>query len=286
MNAINNPAQATRIAAPVMDAMQTASARTGIDFDYLVDVARVESRFDPTAKAATSSARGLYQFTRQTWLETLQRHGANHGLAWAADAIGRDASGRLGVNDPQLREQILGLRNDPATAATMAGALTADNRAYLESRIGRGAEPVDLYLAHFLGSGGAVKFLSALNADPDQPGAPMLPDAAAANRSVFYAPDGSMRSLSEIRERFRAKLDESGSGGWSGGGNGTDLNFMPLPASGWSATETSWSGTTAAAGGGRPPLTMMDIEPMPKKLSMGFAADAYRRLASLSGGAA
>ena len=43
MNAINNPNAATRIAAPVMDAVQSASARTGIDFDYLVDVARVAS---------------------------------------------------------------------------------------------------------------------------------------------------------------------------------------------------------------------------------------------------
>src|SRR3546814_2878948 len=69
----------------------------------------------------------------------------------------------------------------------MAAALTGDNRAYLESRIGRGAEPVDLYLAHFLGSGGAAKFLAALEANPDQPGASMMPEAAAANRSVFYA---------------------------------------------------------------------------------------------------
>jgi hypothetical protein len=30
---------------------------------------------------------------------------------------------------------------------------------------------------------------------------------------------------------------------------------------------------------------MMDIQPMPKKLSMGFAAQAYQRLASLGGGA-
>lgn len=281
MNAINNPASASRIAAPVMDAMQNASARTGIDFDYLVDVARVESRFDPTAKAPTSSARGLYQFTRQTWLETLQRHGANHGLAWAADAIGRDASGRLNVGDPMLREQILGLRNDPAAAAAMAGALTADNRDYLESRIGRGAEPVDLYLAHFLGSGGAVKFLSALDADPGQPGAPMMPEAAAANRSVFYAPDGSMRSLSEIRERFRAKLEEDGQTMILDRGSA-----FGLPAAGWSASATSWNGRAGDTGGGRPPLQMMDIQPMPKKLSMGFAADAYRRLASLSGGAA
>ena len=67
MNAIQNPGS-NRIAAPVLDAVQNASARTGIDFDYLFDVARVESGYNPSAKASTSSARGLYQFTRQTWL--------------------------------------------------------------------------------------------------------------------------------------------------------------------------------------------------------------------------
>src|SRR3546814_16038823 len=93
----------------------------------------------------------------------------------------------------------------------MAAALTGDNRTYLESRIGRSAEPVDLYLAHFLGSGGAAKFLSALEANPDQPGATMMPEAAAANRSVFYAADGNMRSLAEIRERFRVPPERGGS---------------------------------------------------------------------------
>lgn len=188
MNAINNPQAANRIAAPVMDAVQTASARTGVDFDYLVDVARVESRFNPGAKAATSSARGLYQFTNQTWLATLERHGANHGLAWAADAIRRDGAGRLSVSDPALRDQIMALRDDPFAASNMAAALTADNREFLESRMGRTAEPVDLYLAHFLGSAGAARFLTALDANPDQPGATLLPEAAAANRPIFYTP--------------------------------------------------------------------------------------------------
>ena len=275
MNAINNPLGAGRIAAPVLDAVQNASARSGIDFDYLFDVARVESGYNPAAQAQTSSARGLYQFTRQTWLATLDRHGANHGLAWAADAIGRDASGRLTVADPALRRQMFDLRDDPTASSHMAAALTGDNRTYLESRIGRAAEPVDLYLAHFLGSGGAAKFLTALAANPDQPGASMMPEAAAANRSVFYAADGSMRSLGEIRERFRVKLEEGGK----------VENMKPFAPSGWHAQASSSSGL-AGAGGGRPPLQMMDIQPMPKTLSMGFAADAYRRLASLSGGAA
>ena len=276
MTTINNAAPGQGIASPVMTAVQDASARTGIDFDYLVDVARVESRFDPTAKAPTSSARGLYQFTKSTWLATLDRHGADHGLGWAADAIGRDAAGRLSIADPALRQQILDLRNDPAASASMAAAFTADNRAYVESRTGRAAEPVDLYLAHFLGSGGAVRFLSAWAADPDQPGATMMPEAAAANRSVFYASDGSMRSLNDIRERFRAKLDEGGEPGLLPGG------FAPPPAPGWSMRMASASGTQD---GGRPPLPMMDIQPMPRKLSMGFAAQAYQRLASLGGAA-
>ncbi|MDZ3831863.1 MAG: transglycosylase SLT domain-containing protein [Sphingopyxis sp.] len=276
MNPINTPATTPGIAAPVMNAVQTAAARTGIDFNYLFDVARVESGYNPRAQASTSSARGLFQFTRQTWLATLERHGASHGLAWASDAIGRDASGRLSVTDPALRQQILDLRDDPAASSTMAAALTADNREYLESRIGRRAEPVDLYLAHFLGSGGAVKFLSALSADPDQPGATMMPEAASANRSVFYAPDGSMRSLSDIRERFRVKLEE--------GGKAENMKFA-LPA-GWQMSASSRNDAAGGSGSGRPPLQMMEIKPMPKKLSMGFAADAYRRLASLSGGAA
>ena len=84
-----------------------------------------------------------------------------------------------------------------------------------------------------------------------------------------------MRSLGEIREFFRAKLEADGGAGMMPG--------LPAPTSSWRMQMASASG---ANGGGRPPLPMMDIQPMPRKLSMGFAADAYRRLAALSGGAA
>jgi hypothetical protein len=292
MNTVYQPLSAQQATTPVAQAVQNASARTGIDFGYLMDVARVESNFDPDAKAATSSARGLFQFTNQTWLSTLDQHGANHGLGWASNAISRDSNGRYSVRDAGLRQQILAMRDDPAVASSMAAALTADNRAYMEPRIGRPAESVDLYLAHFLGSGGAINFLSAMQADPNQAGAPLLPEAAAANQSIFYGPGGRMRSLVEIRELFRAKLDSSPDSMMSGmspymspdlsaGMLRSPLSPMSQPM-GW---EISSSATTQAGSGdhGRPPLQMMEIQPMPKKLSMGFAADAYRRLASLSG---
>ena len=123
-------------------------------------------------------------------------------------------------------------------------------------------------------SAGAARFLTAWGQNPDQAGATMMPDAAAANRPVFYNADGSMRSLGEIREFFRAKLDQDGGPGMMPG--------VPAPTPGWRMQMASASG---ASSGGRPPLPMMDIQPMPKKLSMDFAASAYRRLASLGGGA-
>jgi hypothetical protein len=176
----------------------------------------------------------------------------------------------------------LGLRNDPATASAMAAALTADNRAYVEPRIGRAAESVDLYLAHFLGSQGAVNFLSAMSADPNQPAAPLMPEAAAANRNIFYNEAGQMRSLFDIRELFRAKL-ENGAPPMMGAA--APLAPMPAPM-GWEISTSSNSQAVGGEGAGRPPLQLMEIQPMPKKLSLGFAADAYRRLAAMNGGKA
>ena len=192
-------------------AIQQASLRTGVDFGYLVGQARIESGFNPDARAKTSSATGLFQFIEQTWLGTVRKHGDKHGLGWAADAITRGPGGRYQVADPAMRRAILDLRKDPEDASSMAAEFAADKQAYLESRLGRPTESVDLYLAHFLGAGGAAKFLRAHDADPDAPAASMLPAAARANRWVFYGRDGAPRSFAEIRERFAAKLGgESG----------------------------------------------------------------------------
>src|SRR3546814_10240233 len=87
----------------------------------------------------------------------------------------------------------------------MAAEFASDNKDYLESRLGRPVEGVDLYLAHFLGAGGAREFLGAHDANPDAPAAGILPAAARANRWVFYNRDGSPRSFAEIRARFAAK---------------------------------------------------------------------------------
>jgi len=113
------------------------------------------------------------------------------------------------VNDPATRRAILDMRRDPAAASSMAAEFAADNQNYLENSLGRPMESVDLYLAHFLGAGGAAQFLRAHDANPDAAGASIVPAAARANRSIFYAKNGAPRSLAEIRERFAAKLGGS-----------------------------------------------------------------------------
>lgn len=194
--------------AGIQTAIAAASRKTGIDFNYLLGQAQVESGMRANARAATSSATGLYQFIEQSWLGVMKNHGAEHGLGWAADSIRRTSSGRYVVSDPAARRAILDMRSDPGTAALMAAEHASDNKAALEQRLDRPATGTDLYMAHFLGQGGAAKFLGAMEQSPDRIGANMFPAAARANRSVFYASNGQPRTLSEIYTRFAGKLDQ------------------------------------------------------------------------------
>jgi hypothetical protein len=72
--------------------------------------------------------------------------------------------------------------------------------------LGREPDAAELYLAHFLGSGGAREFLGALNANPGQSAAAVLPQAAAANRTIFYDGAGAPRSVAGVMELLRGRL--------------------------------------------------------------------------------
>lgn len=214
----------------VQTAIQRAAAKTGIDFDYLLGQAKVESGFNASARARTSSASGLYQFIEQSWLAVVKNHGAEHGMGWAADGIQRNGAGRLTVSDPGLRRAILDLRNNPEAASLMAAEHASDNKDALEASLGREATGTDLYMAHFLGLGGAKQFLKAMQVSPDRNAASMFPAAAGANRNVFFNRDGSARSLSEVYERFGAKLGDGAGPAGSTGNAGSSLPRLQFAA--------------------------------------------------------
>ena len=173
-------------------AIARAAQATGVDFNYLLAQARIESGLNPSARAATSSAAGLYQFTGSTWLSMLDKHGAAYGVSSASA-------------NPAARGQLLAMRSDPELSAMMAGELAGDNRDYLSGQLGREPDHTELYLAHFLGAEGAGKFLGALAANPGQSAAALLPKAAAANRAIFFNAGGA-RSVGDVMDLLRGKM--------------------------------------------------------------------------------
>jgi hypothetical protein len=191
----------------INSAIQAASRTTGTSFDFLLRTAARESAFDPTAKASTSSARGLFQFIDTTWLAMVKEEGPRYGLAQYASAIDKTASGGYAVSDPAKRAEILKLRDDPNVSALMAGALAGRNSDYLTANIGRQPSSGELYIAHFLGASGARKLISLAQNQPSASAASAFPDAARANRSIFYRRDGSARNAADVYAGLVAKHD-------------------------------------------------------------------------------
>lgn len=198
-------------------AIRRASSATGVDFDFLMKTARRESAMNPSAKARTSSAAGLFQFIEQTWLATVKQHGARHGYGQYADLIQQGGDGRWRV-EGSARNVVLDLRFDAQAASAMAAELTASNAAYLRGRTGREPGAGDLYAAHFLGPGGAARLMEAMSSRPGVSAAAMFPQAAAANRSIFYK-DGRPATVAEVH----ANLNRSA-------GAGTPASTGPAPA--------------------------------------------------------
>ena len=184
--------------AQIAGVIKQAANTTGTSFQYLLTTAKMESDFNPKAAASTSSAAGLFQFIGQTWLGTVKEAGAQLGYGQYADAITKSASGDYSVSDPSQKATIMQLRDDPVASSAMAGILTRSNSFQLTGLIGRRPTDSELYMAHFMGVGGAAKLITNAEDNPQASGASMFPNAAAANRSIFYDSAGRARSVSEV----------------------------------------------------------------------------------------
>lgn len=190
----------------VVSSIRQAAQATNIDFSLLMAQAQQESGFQADAKASGSSATGLFQFIDSTWLGLVQRYGAKYGAGALAQQITTDSSGRSVVADAATRQQILDLRRDPRLSAALAAEYARQNKSALEQALGRPAGNTDLYLAHFLGAGGATAFLKTLSSNGSTAGADLLPDAAAANPAVFYGASGQKLSIAEIYGNFARRI--------------------------------------------------------------------------------
>lgn len=187
----------------VMAALRSASSATGVDFNYLVQTVQRESNFDPAAKASTSSATGLFQFTNATWLDTVDRYGARHGV------------NTQGMNN----EQILALRSNPEISARMGAELTAENARMLEAKIDRAPTPGELYAAHFLGPSDAAKLIVAARSDGGASATDLFPRAAAANANVFTSRNGEQLTAAGLYQKLTGFEIASADAGTAGAFN-------------------------------------------------------------------
>jgi transglycosylase-like protein with SLT domain len=268
MTVPNNPfpAPASAIDPTVLRSIRQASQSTSTDFGLLMAQAARESGFRTDAKSASSSAAGLFQFVDSTWLDMVHRFGDKYGVGDLAQQISQTSSGKLVVANPSARAKILDLRRDPALSADLAAEYAKQNQTEIEQAIGRPLSRGDLYMAHFLGAGGATEFLKALDAQGGTVAAKLLPDAAAANPSIFYDTSGRAKTVGEIYQTVAAKIEKDATA-FGGAAPTTTPSVMSLAAMAETLSDPSgpatsslgrtvdWSGVKLSA----PMLQMLDV---------------------------
>jgi Transglycosylase SLT domain len=178
------------------DLIAAASKMVGVDESLMTTMAAIESGFRATVKAGTSSATGLYQFISGTWKTMLRKYGAKYGIAPDTPAT------------------------DPRANALMGAEFIKENAEALKKSVSRPLTDTDLYIAHFMGAGGAKKFLSA---DPGEIAANFMPEAARANTSIFYSKDGRPLTVGEVYQVINGRVRSKGKQYGLNSGNGAPM---------------------------------------------------------------
>jgi len=195
----------------VLAAIRLGSLHTDVDFSFLMELAAVESSFDPASRARTSSAAGLFQFKEDTWLEVVKKYGDKYGMGSYASQVEEmvNSEGRTQpvIRDPAVHRHVLDLRYNPRIATLLAAEYVKRNMQRLLYSFDREPGRTELYLTHFLGASGAISFLKAFYEDPDRVAHDIFPGAASRNRGVFRKRDSKPRTLAEIYEIFSRKFN-------------------------------------------------------------------------------
>ena len=159
--------------------------------NYLKSMALVESSGNRYARPEKGTAAGLFQFTEDTWKTVTKQMGKNWSL--------QD-------------------RFDPQKSAEAAAYFTRGNAGVFEKKFGRSPSNEELYMMHFLGAGGALKFFDALQKTPNKTAAEVVGfEAYSANRGVFDDPRTKRQlSVGEVYTQFTEKLGRGMMGALTG----------------------------------------------------------------------
>lgn len=147
-----------------------------VSYELLSKMADIESSFDANAKAGTSSARGLYQVIRSTenWLRELC-----------------DIEGDI---------------YDPLTNTRLGACYINHNTKYLRKKLKREPTFTEIYSAHFLGAGTAVRFIRLVESQGSEEAYKHFERESRANPHIFFTRAEKPRKLAEVMELFEKKI--------------------------------------------------------------------------------
>lgn len=154
------------------DTLYRVSQKTDVKMIDLVTMASIESTMGAGMKNKRSSAKGLFGFTDRTWRTTVKKYGKEYGVKPGTSV------------------------KNPRANTLMAVAYMKENKEFLERSLQRQVGINEIYMAHLLGPGGAVKILKARN---DRL-AVRVAGGAAGNRAFFYTEKGKPRTVAGFKQ--------------------------------------------------------------------------------------
>lgn len=168
-------------AVPLLKAVEKI---TGANAKVMALIIDLESNFRAKVKAPTSSATGWFQFINATYKTMVARHGREFGIP-STD-----------------------LRTDPRVSALLGAELIKENGRILRATLKREPTILEYYIAHFLGSPVARKFLVLSD---DTVVAKIMTAEAKANPWVFYDNNGrgKARTVKEVKDSLESRISKT-----------------------------------------------------------------------------
>lgn len=161
----------------------TRAAKTvGIDPELVFSVSKIESNLKVSAKNRITGATGLNQFTPSTWKFLIKKYPS------------------LGFTESDI--------NDPQKNALMGAVYLKQISETLNKKLGRKPSVTEVYLGHFLGPSGAIRFLQGMEKNPSAIASQVFPSAAEANPNIFF--DGKRpRTLAQVFDLMNNKVSKA-----------------------------------------------------------------------------
>lgn len=176
----------------------------GMDPAYLLHLAKRESNLNAAASSPMSTAKGLFQFTENTWLCSVRTFGPAFGVT-DSDKISLKRQGSCTVENQNVRDRLLSMRSNPKVSTQIAAAFSVQNYRILATTFGRTPNSTELYVLHLLGQRDGIRFLMAVRSTPLMPAFEITPVGAMANRKIFYTSDNRPKFVSEIYDELSLK---------------------------------------------------------------------------------